>query len=194
MTVERLGILDQWTVELEGETATIPVPVKASYAPASKVVITVTTSKSLIKPDQFIASEDQQTFPYSWTRDVPLHISDPNRELDIGISTDKTVYEPGERVRVSISVNDKSDLATPQTAELAVAVVDQGALEVSRAGIQHFDPLEGFQRDYYFGVTDHWILKRRFVMYSMAPDNQLAEEEPRTNNRLLSHWIAQFSN
>lgn len=188
VTIERLGILDQWIVELEGKTSTIAFPIKASYAPKTKVVLTVMTSNSLIKPNQFIAPEEQQTFPNSWTRSVPLHIRDPSRELDIGISTDKTEYEPGERVSVSISVNDKSGLRSPQNAELAVAVVDQGVLEVARAGIQHFDPVVGFQRDYYFAVTDHWILKPRFVMYMRSPGNRVAEEEPRTNNSLLSFW------
>ena len=189
VTVERLGILDEWTVELEEDTTSVAVPIKASYAPRIKVVLTLTTSKSLIKPDQFIPSEEQQTFPNSWTRDVPLHIRDPNLDLDIGISTDKTVYEPGERVRVSISVNDKTESRSPQAAELAVAVVDQGALEVSRAGIQHFDPTVGLQRDRLFGVTDHWILTDRFVMYASAAFNSQDSEEPRTNNRLLSYWM-----
>ena len=189
VTVERLGILDQWTVELEEDTTSVAVPIKASYAPKIKVVLTLTTSKSLVKPDQFIPSEEQQTFPNSWTRDVPLHIRDPNLELGIGISTDKTVYEPGERVRISISVNDKTESRLPQATELAVAVVDQGALELSRAGIQHFDPTVGLQRKRYFGVTDHWILKDRFVMYASAAFNELDSEEPRTNNRLLSYWM-----
>lgn len=189
VTVERLGILDSWTVELEGDKTSIAVPIKASYAPTVKVVVTVTTSKSLVKPRQFIATDEQTTFPNSWNHDVPLHISDPNRELDIDISTDKAVYKPGERVKVSISVNGKTDSRLPQTSELAIAVVDQGALERSRAGIQHFDPKVGFQRDNYFGVTDHWILDERFVMYMEALGNTLAEEEPRTNNKLLSYWM-----
>lgn len=189
VTIERLGVLDQWTVELEGDSSSIAVPIDASYAPTCKVVITVTTSESLIKPNQFVATEEQETFPNSWTLSVPLHIRDTKRELDIGIYTDKKVYEPGERVRVSISVNDKTDQQSPQTADLAVAVIDQSALEVSKAGIQHFDPNKGLQRKYYFGVTDHWILKRRFVLAAQAPGNQVAEEEPRTNNNLLSYWM-----
>ena len=189
VTVERLGILDQWVTELEGSHDVIDIPIRQDYAPVVRATVTVTTANSNIKPSSYFGSVGKQGYPASWRQSVQLRIKDATRRLDVQVSTDKEIYEPGDRVKVSIAVNDESPQGNPPKVELAVAVVDQGVLEVSRTGIAHFDPVRGLLRNMDVAVDSYWLLWEgvRYA-YRTAFDTAIGRG-PRSNNDLTSLWL-----
>ncbi|MXW54583.1 MAG: hypothetical protein F4Z66_11560 [Gammaproteobacteria bacterium] len=192
VTVERLGILDQWVTELEGTHDVIDIPIRQDYAPIVRVMVTVATANSVNKPGTLVAESDQQTFPNSWRRAVRLRVKDPTRQLNVQVSTDKEIYEPGEFVRVSVNVNQDSrtETRTPPATELAVAVVDQGVLEVSERGIDHFDPIQGLLETMDIDVEGYWLLREgNWVISGSYIAREGFDQGPRSNKDLTSLWM-----
>lgn len=189
VTVERLGILDQWVTELEGSHDVIDIPIRQDFAPVVRATATVTTANSNIKPSSYFGAVDKQGYPASWSQSVQLRIKDATRRLDVQVATDKEIYEPGDRVKVSIAVNDESSIRNPPTVELAVAVVDQGVLEVSRSGIAHFDPVRGLLRNLDIAVDSYWLLRKGVgYAYRRAFTTPMGRG-PRSDNDLTSLWL-----
>ena len=190
VTVERLGILDHWVTELEGTHDVIDIPIRPAYAPIVRATVTVTTANSVNKPRTFVAASNQQRFPNSWTRHVKLRVADPERQLALQITTDKEVYKPGDKVKVSVAVNESSLGANLPAAELAVAVLDQGVLEVSAEGIRHFDPVRGLLEKMDIDVGSYWLLQDPItVVGSWMARDEFDTPAPRSNEDLTSLWM-----
>ncbi len=194
VTVERLGVLDQWVVNLEGDGQYIDIPLKKEYSPRVRVSVIAMVAEEAALPNPTAGANDTRPHARIQRANIFLKVRDPDPKMNIDISTDKDVYEPGETVRVSIETSkfDGRRVSTPL--ELAVAVVDQGVLEVSRAGIGHYDPIEGFSNSYEFAVQGFGLLSRDYgIVYSgmRLPLGafQRPKQDPRENNELLSQWI-----
>ena len=189
VTVERLGIIDQWVTELKGSHDVIDVPIRPDYAPVVQATVTVTTVNSTTKARNFVPSTEQDSYPNSWKRSATLRVKDPTRELNVRVSTDKDVYEPGEQVRVAIEVSGDGTGRRSNTAELAIAVVDQGVLEVSRTGIQHFDPVKGLLESMAIDVQGFWLLNEGFSLAYSSRFHGDLDRTPRSNKDLTSAWL-----
>lgn len=192
VTIERLGILDHWVTELEGTHDVIDIPIRQHYAPIVRATVTVTTTNSVTKPRSFVAAVDQEVFPNSWTRTVDLRVKDATRLLDLQITTDKEVYVPGETVRVEIVVDRSAFQGSNPTTELAVAVVDQGVLEMSRAGIGHYNPVTGLLEGMNIDVDGYWLLSQGITVASMSRLGADFDTTPRSNEDLTSLWMPNF--
>lgn len=195
VTVERLGILDHWVTELVGTHNVIDIPIRQDYAPIVRATVTVTTANALEKPRTLVAAIKQKRFPNSWRRSVRLRVKDPKQHLGVQIATDKATYKPGETVSVSVSVN-RGFQGTPTASELAVAVVDQGVLEVSREGIRHFDPVRGLLESMSIDIKSYWLLEQDYmsVTGSRLPSGAISDHfgrdpAPRSNRDFISLWM-----
>lgn len=194
VTVERLGILDQWVTELDGTHSVIDIPIRQDYAPIVRATVTVMTANAWEKPWTLVAASKQERFPNSWRRSVRLRVKDPNQHLGVQIATDKETYRPGETVSVSVSVN-RGLRGTPTASELAVAVVDQGVLEVSRQGIGHFDPVRGLLESMSIDIKSYWLLEQDYITVtgSRLPasfESALGQSPaPRSNKNFTSLWL-----
>lgn len=191
VTVERLGILDQWVTELEGSHDVIDIPIRDVYAPIVRATVTVTTTNSSTKPRTFLASDEQEKFPNSWVRSVELRVKDPTRVLDVQINTDREIYEPGEKVKVSVAVNGQSSSGKSPMSELAIAVVDQGVLEVSEQGIGHFDPVQGILESMNIDIVRYWLLSEgnRSIGRRGFDFSTIGDQTPRSDEDLTSFWM-----
>lgn len=196
VTVERLGVLDQWVVDLRGNGQFIDIPMKREYSPRVRVSIVamVPGAANISRPRPNVAPGVLDTRAATQDASMFLTVTDPDPMLDITISTDRETYEPGEPVKVSVEAKrrDGSKLSAPL--ELAVAVVDQGVLEVSKAGLGHFDPIEGLSNTYEFAVQGFGLLSRGYgtIYWSMrmAPGaSHSPKQDPRENTELVSQWI-----
>ncbi|MXW52501.1 MAG: hypothetical protein F4Z66_00640 [Gammaproteobacteria bacterium] len=195
VTVERLGILDQWVVELEGDLQSVDIPIKKEYWPRVRVNMVAMVPDFPKHSRQEEESNQGPTHPDTIDDDVFLSVLDPERSLQIEVNADKDIFEPGETVRVSVNARtgDGSKLTSP--VEFAVAVVDQGVLEVSKAGLEHFDPILGLSSTFEFDVQGFGLLSRGysyFVSGSFLPGLRAVHgprQKPRENTELLSHWI-----
>ncbi|MCY4144151.1 MAG: hypothetical protein OXG08_10780 [Gammaproteobacteria bacterium] len=196
VTIERLGVLDQWVVELQENGQFIDIPMKKEYSPRVRVSMVAMVPASMNKSRSNAATRVVQTHASTEKASMFLTVNDPKPLLDIKISTDKEVYEPGELVTVSVSVNNEDGTRIASPHELAVAVVDQGVLEVSKSGIGHFDPLQGFSNTFEFAVQGFGLLSRGYGTiywsFSSAAGGgaiQRPSESPRENTELMSQWI-----
>ncbi len=187
ITIERLGILQHWVTELRGPLEVIDIPIQQKFAPTVRASVTLTTVNSKEKPRALVTSVDRTAFPNSWTRSVELRVANSIEPLKLEISTDNEVYEPGDRVKVKVEALD--DASSP--IELAVAVVDQGVLEMSRKGMKHYDPLLGFFAERDIDVESHWMLSDEWnYSYARVEDSAPFDEpNPRSNQDLTSLWL-----
>ena len=191
ITVERLGVLDRWVVELKESPESIEIPIRQDYPSKIRASVTVLDVNSTTKLPHFIASKDDSRFPQTLILDVDLSITDPRRELSIEIDTDKETYRPGENVQARVSIYDRSEADSPVSSEFAVAVVDQGVLDVSRTGHIHFDPMVGLLRNVDFDNDTYDLLSPRspFSGAQLAVSAHSPPKPPRKADEFLSYWI-----
>ena len=189
VTVERLGVLDHWVVELEGVGDVIEVPLRQGYGSKVQVSVTVMDANSSHEYDHFVSEFGATTYPQSESFQVHLDISDPERELTLDIATNKDTYKPGEKVQATVSLSRGSRTDPPPPTELAVAVVDQGRLELSRAGLDHFDPIRGILRDMDIDVQTFDLLSANDYGEEVIVTGSYMRETPRRLDKSLSQWI-----
>lgn len=142
VTVERYGVLDSWVQTLETSTPVVEVPVKPDYLPGfylSVVILSPRVEKPL-SPGKVDLGKPSYKMGY-----VTAKVSDPFKELDIAVSTDKEVYKPRDTVNAEIQINTKK-LKQDTKYEVAVAVVDESVFALNRNGDNYYDPYAGFNR------------------------------------------------
>lgn len=142
VTVERYGILDSWVQTLETSTPVVEVAVKPDYLPGfylSVVILSPRVEKPL-GSGKVDLGKPSYKMGY-----VTAKVSDPFKELDITVSTDKEVYKPRDTVVAEIQINTKK-LKQDAKYEIAVAVVDESVFALNRSGDNYYDPYAGFNR------------------------------------------------
>ncbi len=105
LTVEGDKLHKAQLVRLRGGSATVELPVKPGYVPTAYV------SAALVQDKRFV----QQS--------VPLRVGTEARQLQVQVTTDRTRYEPRERVQMRIVARTAD--GKPLSTELSVAVVDE---------------------------------------------------------------------
>jgi uncharacterized protein YfaS (alpha-2-macroglobulin family) len=112
VTVEGRDIYSRRVVRAAGSVEVVEVPVSGDMAPY------VFVSAVMIHKGRF----------YSRTR--TLRVDSRPDLLDLNVRTDKDVYEPGEKVRLSVTAlgND----SRPREAELSLAVVDEALFAIAQ--------------------------------------------------------------
>ncbi|MCY4144149.1 MAG: hypothetical protein OXG08_10770 [Gammaproteobacteria bacterium] len=191
LAIEQLGILEHKVVELTGNLHVVDIPISNAFAPSVRVSVTVATVDSQEKPQVLVAAQNLEKFPNSWARSVRLDVRNSLKPLDLEITTDKNVYEPGDLVEVDVAVRDGSVSPMSSLTELSVAVVDRGVLEMSRTGIKHYDPIQGLLQETNIDVQGHWLLSDqwRYSYLSVADSEDFDEPTPRANQDLTSFWL-----
>lgn len=127
ISVEREGILDAWVTNVSGKNPVIEVPVKNTYAPNAYVSALVVRGRAAqIKPTSMV---DLGKPAYK------LGIAEmltgwKHHELKLTVSTDAKVYKVREKVKIKIQAKTADGQTLPAGAEIAVAAVDEGLLEL----------------------------------------------------------------
>ncbi|MEO8204664.1 MAG: alpha-2-macroglobulin family protein [Chthoniobacterales bacterium] len=116
VTVETDNVLDTYTMELQGNSNRIEVPVRPEYLPNASV------SVYLLRPGQKDGLPGEM-FGYSRMR-----VADAAKELKMQIVVDKPEYEPRETVHGKVTVTAGAKPVTD--AELTVYAVDDSILEL----------------------------------------------------------------
>lgn len=127
VTLEREGVMWQKAVELVGSTPTIEIPITEKYLP--NVFISVILLQG--RTSNYVFSEEGEdvgkpTFKIGYTN---LIVDPGSKHLAIKLKSDKEEYRPGETVTVSIDVANSQ--GAPCAAELTLAVVDRGILNLT---------------------------------------------------------------
>ncbi|MEW6677530.1 MAG: MG2 domain-containing protein [Pseudomonadota bacterium] len=129
--VEREGVLDSWVTEVKRDNPFIQVPIKPEYGPNVFVTalavrgrvagVQPTAMVDLGKPAFRMGATEIQAGWSGYALDVKLETDKPG---------DKPTYKVRDKVKVKIQVK-RPDGSIPKGAEVAVAAVDEGLLELA---------------------------------------------------------------
>jgi len=127
VSVEREGVLDAWVTEVGRDKPVIEVPVKPEYGP--NVFVSAFAVRGRVADVQPTAMVDLGK-PAFRMGAAEIRTGWSGYALDVKLATDKTRYHTREKVKVNIRVR-RPDGTTPKGAEVAVAAVDEGLLELA---------------------------------------------------------------
>ena len=127
VTVEREGILDTFVRRISARDPTITVPMKASYAP--NVFVSALVVRGRVAGVQPTALVDLGKPAYKLGI-AQVRVGWKAHELKVEVASDKPVYKVRERATVRVKVARADGKALPAGAEIALAAVDAGLLEL----------------------------------------------------------------
>ncbi len=128
ITVEREGVMDAWVRRISGRRPVVEIPVKGHYAP--NVFVSVLAVRGRIGEVQPTARADLGK-PAFKLGVAEIDVGWQAHELDVRVTTDRSVYPVRDRAKASVRVRTAEGKAPPPGSEVAVAAVDEGLLELS---------------------------------------------------------------
>jgi uncharacterized protein YfaS (alpha-2-macroglobulin family) len=127
ITVEREGVSEVFVRELSGKEPVIELPVRDNWAP--NVFISVLAVRGRANEVQPTATVDLGR-PAFRLGIAEIQVGWKAHELKVRVSPEKQVYKVRDKARVKISVSTANGSRLPAGSEVAVAVVDEGLLEL----------------------------------------------------------------
>ena len=127
VTVEREGILDTYVRKLSGRDQEIAIPVKASYAP--NVFVSALVVRGRVAGARPTALVDLGKPAYKLGI-APIRVGWGGHELKVEVAADKPVYKVRDQAHVRVRVRAPEGVRLAPGAEVAVAAVDAGLLEL----------------------------------------------------------------
>jgi uncharacterized protein YfaS (alpha-2-macroglobulin family) len=129
VTIEREGVMEAFVTELSGKSPTVEVPVRGNHAP--NIFVSVLAVRGRVSEPQPTALVDLGK-PAFRMGVADINVGWRAHELDVKVSTDKSVYQVRDKVRVNIDVKRALDgTPAPKGSEIALAAVDEGLLELA---------------------------------------------------------------
>ena len=148
VTVEREGVIDSFVTELSGTEPVIEVPIADSYAP--NIFVSVLAVRGRVGWWQALLGSVVRYFELPWRTDgaLPTALIDlskpayrlgigrinvgwrPHR-LDVEVKPSQTVFKVREQAHVELAVKRADGKPLTGVAEIALAAVDEGLLELS---------------------------------------------------------------
>jgi len=129
VTVEREGVIETFVRKLSGTMPVIEVPVKGNYAPNVFVSVLVVRGRvGDVKPTALV-DLGRPAFKLGIAE---INVGWRAHELKVFVTPEKQVYRIRDKAKVKIKVltRDKNNPYPPRSTEVAVAVVDEGLLEL----------------------------------------------------------------
>src|SRR6185436_1307858 len=149
ISVEREGVAEAWVQELSGNEPVIEVPVRDEYAPNVFVsVMAVRGRVSGIAPTALV-DLGKPAFKLGVAE---VRVGWRAFELKVGVTPSKAVYRVRETAAVKIAVSTADGKPLPLDAEVAVAAVDEGLLEL--APNRSWDELEAMMGRRGYGIQN----------------------------------------
>jgi uncharacterized protein YfaS (alpha-2-macroglobulin family) len=127
ITVEREGVIDAYVRPLNGAEPVFTIPVKKQYAP--NVYVSALVVRGRVNGAQPTALVDLGKPAYKLGI-APLRVGWSGNELKVQVTADKPVYKVREKATVAVKVTRADGSAPPAGAEVALAAVDVGLLEL----------------------------------------------------------------
>jgi alpha-2-macroglobulin len=127
VSIEREGVGDVFVKEVSGKEPVIEIPVKGSYAP--NVFVSVLVVRGRVSDTQPTATVDLGRPAYKLGL-AEINVGWKAHELKVKVSTDRPQYTVREKAKVQITVTTPEGTLPPKGAEVALAAVDEGLLEL----------------------------------------------------------------
>lgn len=128
VTVEREGVLDSFVVPLSASSATVRLPIKPNYAP--NVAVSVLAVRGRVGEPAPTALLDLAKPAYKLGV-ASLRVGARGHALKVDVSTPQPVYKVRDRAAVTVRVARADGGKLPAGAEIALAVIDEGLLELA---------------------------------------------------------------
>ena len=127
VTVEREGVIDTYVRPLSGKSPVFSIPVKKNYAPNVYVSVLVVRGRVASVPPTALVDLGKPAYKLGI---APLRVGWAANELKVQVSADKPVYRIREKASVAVKVTRADGSPAPAGAEVALAAVDVGLLEL----------------------------------------------------------------
>ncbi len=148
VAVERDGVIDSFVVPLTGKEPIVSVPIKGDYAPNVYVSVFVVRGRNNDIQPTALVDLGKPAFKMGIAE---LKVGWEAYQLDVDVSTDKTVYHPKEQAQVTVKVSPaKGRAALPADTEVTLAVVDEALLEL--ADNKSWDVLPSMMLERAYGI------------------------------------------
>ncbi|MGE0621468.1 MAG: alpha-2-macroglobulin [Pseudomonadales bacterium] len=160
VTLERYGVLRQWQTTLEGSTPIVEFPIEQNLLPGAYLSVVVFSPRVADPPEENRdgGAELDLGKPAFRVGYLELPVVDPNKRLTVTARTDRDVYRPRERVRITLAAGQPEVRKEPL--EYAVVVLDEAVLDLISGGTGYFDPYEGFNALDGLDVENYSLLMR----------------------------------
>lgn len=126
VTVERELVMRRFVVELRGSTPTIEVPIKSEDLPNAFVSVVLVSGR--IKDKGVDDTGEDLGKPSYRLGYLNLPVDTGEKHLQVSVKTDREEYQPRQKVTIDLEVKDSQ--GRPVQAEVDVAVVDRGVLNL----------------------------------------------------------------
>jgi uncharacterized protein YfaS (alpha-2-macroglobulin family) len=157
VTVERYGVLKQWTETLDSSTPVIEFDVEPDFMPGYYLSVLVTSPRvDAPLPDFGEVDLGKPAFKMGY---LAVPVADPYKQLDIDVSIERPVYKPRETVRVAIDARPAHG-RRDEPIEVAVIALDEAVLDLIQGGTTYFDPYQGFNELDSLDVRNFGLLTR----------------------------------
>lgn len=140
VTVERYGVIDSFTMTLEGSTPVIELPVKPDYLPGFYLSVVVTSPRAVEAPIDGGVDLGKPSFRMGY---VTVPVKDPYKQMNVSVKTDAEIYRPRDKVTVTLNGVPKHPEGR-EPVEFAVAVLDEAVFDLIAGGARAYDPYGGF--------------------------------------------------
>ncbi|HEY0061094.1 MAG TPA: MG2 domain-containing protein [Telluria sp.] len=127
VTVEREGVLDYYIRPLTGKTPTFTIPLKGNYAPNVFVSALVVRGRVAGIAPSALVDLGKPAYKLGI---AAIKVGWAAHELKVQVSADKPVYKVREQATVKVKVTRPDGAPLPAGAEVALAAVDEGLLEL----------------------------------------------------------------
>jgi hypothetical protein len=167
ISIEREGIGETFVKELSGKEPVIEIPVKDTHSP--NVFVSVLAVRGRVSGTNPTATVDLGR-PAFKLGIAEINVGWNTHELKVKVSADRQQYRVREKARVQIAVTAPDGTAPAKGAEIALAAVDEGLLELMPNGSwQLLDTMMG-RRSYGVQTSTaqmHVIGKRHFGLKAL---------------------------
>lgn len=127
VTIEREGVIDSFVTRLSGKAPVVHVPLKGHYAP--NVFVSVLAIRGRVAGVQPTALVDLGK-PAFKLGIAEIQVGWKANELKVSVQPDHNTYKVRDRARVHIQARRADGGVFPANAEVALAAVDEGLLEL----------------------------------------------------------------
>ncbi len=138
VTLEREGVLSRETLELKGSAPTIHIPIRQNHLPNIFVGVILLQGRTAF--NQFSDQGRDIGKPQFKVGYLNLPVRSNRKHLDVQVAAFQKSFRPGDNVTIDVQVMDYLNVGTQ--AELTVAVVDEGVLNLM--GYDLPDPFDVF--------------------------------------------------
>lgn len=191
VTVERYGVIKSWTRKLEGAAEILEIPVEEDFVPGFYLSVVVVSPRVQGAPLQGDVDLGKPAFRMGL---LQVDVKDPYKEIVVAPASDRPVYRPREKVKVSLEAKPRNG-ARNEPIELAVAVLDEAVLALIQGGTNAYDPYRGFYSLDGLDVSTYNLLTRLVgrQKFEKKGANQgggggLADPMMRSQFKFVSYW------